>query len=374
MKKIISLALCVIITITSLSIVSVSAKPVKNNYKVSTGSLYGDELLYVGGKYIFSTLKGIYVKKSCTAKLKKVVGRKWLDVLKTSVVSDGKKAYFIAYGPENYWLMKTNLKKGYKRKCCLPNMSDNQFEYFITLYHGKAYFLNMMDGKIYQITISNGRMKCISKKHSANNATYHNGYIYFSNDSGALGERSTQNTWRINLRNNKISKVLSKTNATDFNPSPNKISLWKYDEKSQRDGYMRTKNYIYTIGTNNKKVKSKQLPDKALVEIVDSKGKYAIFEKNTNLYKFMLKTGKKYKLSSIGYHQVKADMKHTKSLYFIKDIKKITVKKLKGNKLVSCKINGKKSISAGTDCWVSAGYLFVSYKGSKLKTYKLSCK
>ena len=374
MKRIISLLLSIsiIISVFTFGIFDVSSKKVKNSYRVSDGSEYIGKLLYAGGKYIFSSKNGIFVKKSPKDKLRKVVSTKWLDDLRTTIVSDGQKAYFVGCGPEYYYIFKTNLKGKYSSFKRLSNMTYSDDIHFITVYKNKLYYRQLSNQKIYQLDLKTKKTSCVSKGYKIMISEYHNGYIYFSNAFGIPGGRSELTTRRINLKNNKISKVLDKTTAEDYCFSDNKIALWNHDDEIRKGEYIPTKSYIYTIGTNNKKIKSKKLPDGAYVQIVDSEGKYAIIHKNGYYYKFILKTGKKYNLSKNTFYYVKPDMKSGKTLYFINnDRERLCVKKLKGNKLVTCKIDGKKTVVDGYDYWVSENYLFVSYDGGKLRTFKI---
>lgn len=395
MKKVLSIFICVAVTMScmSFSVSAGSAKTVKNNYKKSDwGNLYtNSNLLYVNKKYIFANEKGIYVKKSLTAKGKKITGK----VTEEMFLSDGKTVYFTVNSGGNLeqrkyaiYSVKTN-GKGLKKIKSGKGLTE-----LITVYKGNLYYGYAPQGSLYctkinKMNLSSKKSKCISGKRDAAFTDYYNGRIYFSEAMGTMEYINENAVYSVDLKTEKIKKVVNHAFIKKSYSGKTKKKLWidsyTYNLKSNKP----TNHYIYIINSNNKKTRSKKLPDNSDVAYVNPSCTYAIIryfgDNNYIYYKLNLKTCKKAKISGItGYWYVVSDAK-SGAFYFVGDsgsrsTHRMKVKKLFGTKTKTCKIGGKSSINLieyeisgkiyNVNYWISDGCFVVNEKG-KFKSYKL---
>ena len=136
---------------------------------------------------------------------------------------------------------------------------------------------------------------------------------------------------------------------------------------------------IYTSSNGKTFRKTKKLPKDANVLYASGKTKYAIIEMNKKLYKFVLGTGKKKRITGLKdlefyyyYDCVRPDIRNDKAYFVFKTDYSISVQKLSGNKAINCNIGDMRSISSyDVDSYnIADGCLVVNRLG-KIITYKL---
>lgn len=383
------LSLCLVILTIILSVVSVGATISKKSdpsmdYSGSTS------LLYSGGKYIMANEKGIFVAKTPTSKWKKITSKYRGNG--GQLISDGKTIYFTTTtsggnsGQTSYtekyiiYSIKTTGKSLRKIK------SGSGPADLIACYGNNLYYGGSIDGfrsNIIKLNLKNKKVRCVSGKYSAGLYQYLNGRIYFSPIPAEVSSEKSRNTYCLNLKTQKIKKVISHSIAMNMSKSTNSIAILsnKYGSSGGT-----TNNYIYTINSKHKITKSKKLPNNVEMRMVSKDNKYAYYLKSVpstaslEYYRFNLKTGKKEKIKGTSkkqYYNIIGDCKSS-DIYFnintySNNSMNLKVYKLSGTKLIRQKISGKtsKTLNSSTNYWISGKYLITNCKG-KIKVYKLS--
>lgn len=395
-KNFIKIIACISLSIiTAFSCISAQGKTTAVSKKSVPNINYSSSLLYVNKKYIVANEKGIFVSNKPTSKWKRITSK--YNSTGELFISDGKTVYFntcSGYDPDHYkssvYSIKTNGKKLKKIKKLKGSVN------IIAAYKGNLYIENSPQGMLYyghnkilRINLKSGKTKCISKNYDAGRCSYLNGRIYFSKFI-AVAEFNNQNaTYCLNLKNYKIKKVAKRLNAYSLSNAESPLCFLSYycDDKKG----CTTKNYIYSINSKHKIIKSKKLPDDFGTGYVSKNGKY-VYYSNINLskdvyYRQNLKTGVKKKITGPKKfpYNIIGDCKSS-DIYFIynnsdKYINKLSIYKLSGLKLIPLKINGAKTITLKDvylnnswthgNYWISGKNLITTEKG-KIKSYSLS--
>lgn len=384
-KKLLSILLTAVIAFSAIMVMPAAGAATAAEFSVSGLTETGESsLVYAGGKYIVANKKGIFVKKSVTASPKKITTKS----ARGRIVSDGKIIYFLVQSGEksgNYkytvYSVKTNgksLKKIRSAKGCAE---------LLACYNGKLYF-NDTAGKytlnktrIVGLNLKSKKAANITKSKKANVAMYYKSKIYFCYRADTDMDTQKTAVYSVNLRNNKVSKVLSKAAIELQEENTGAPVLGSYKLDKQNFSYKNM--YVYTINSKHKVTKSHSFPNNMLPQYVNGKYAIAMDMATFSTYKITLKSGAKKKLT--GNYQMFMDVtsgvKSSNSVYGITissmfggagddDLDTMVVKKLVGNRFVSCKVGGKTNFT-GDNWWIAGNYIIVD-NNSKINTYKLA--
>lgn len=381
MKKAISilLTLCIFISIHTFLFVPTIANATSQNEYINSEN---NSFLYVNKKFILTSKKGIYFKKSAKGKSKKLTGKK----VANNFISNGKTIYFtydMGYagaGHQRYAVYSIKNHRKSLKKLFTGNIEIS----LVALYKNCIYYLdNDVVGGIFPTCLYKYNLKTKKKSLIIGNnrcprAFYHKGKIYYSNLLVDTPEINYTHLYSLNLKNNKIKKIQNNAEAIDYCSSSN-IACFE-SNKWNRNTDNACNIFVYTINNKNKLTKSKKLPNNSILRHVNKKGTKAIYSKgySSDYRIFNLKSGKNNRIQGIGnpYYSIITEDAKSSIIYFVNISKsnKMTIKKLVGNKLKAVKLSGKSSIKVSSrlfKCWIVGKYAIIN-NNNNYKTYKIS--